>query len=149
MAAMDDDLRARADARFEQALKQTGARDPRTFYRDQLKELKAASPDGFRRALRYFEETLIPTVADEGSDPVAEWLEYGRMLASLAVPGRTVQIDAGGRARDYARPVPLEAMVLHLPENASRPALVLGIPPRLSPAQRASYDLLVKQSNGS
>jgi hypothetical protein len=149
MAAMDDDLRARADARFDQALKQTGARDPRGFYRDQLKELKAGSPDGFRRALRYFEETLIPTVASEGSDPVAEWLEYGRMLASLAVPGRTVQIDGGGRALDYARPVPLESMVLHLPENASRPALVLGIPPKLTPAQRASYDLLVKQSNGS
>ena len=146
---MDDDLRARADARFEQALKQTGARDPRTFYRDQLKELKAASPDGFRRALRYFEETLIPKVADEASDPVAEWLEYGCLLASLAVPGRTVQIDATGRSQPYARPVPLESMVLHLPENASRPALVLGIPPKLSPAQRASYDLLVKQSNGS
>ena len=146
---MDRDLRARADARFEQALQQTGARDPRNFYRDQLKELKAASPDGFRRALRYFEETLIPTVADPASDPVAEWLEYGRMLAALAVPGRTVQIDAGGRAHDYARPVPLESMVLHLPENASRPALVLGIPPKLTPAQRASYDLLVRQSNGS
>lgn len=146
---MDDDLRARADARFEQALKQTSARDPRNFYRDQLKTLRADNADGYRRALRYFEETLIPAVADEGSDPIAEWLEYGRMLASLSVPGRTVQIDAGGRAREYARPVPLEAMVLHLPENASRPALVLGIPPRLSPAQRASYDLLVKQSNGS
>jgi hypothetical protein len=149
MAAMDDDLRARADARFEQALKQTGARDPRNFFRDQLRELKGSNPDAFRRALRYFEETLIPTVADEASDPVAEWLEYGRLLAGLAVPGRTVQIDAGGRARDYARPVPLEAMVLHLPDNASRPALVLGIPPKLSPAQRASYDLLVKQSTGS
>lgn len=149
MAAMDDDLRRRADARFEQALKQTGARDPRNFFRDQLRELKGANAEGFRRALRYFEETLIPTVAAEGSDPVAEWLEYGRLLASLSVPGRTVQIDTTGRALDYARPVPLDSMVLHLPENASRPALVLGIPPRLSPAQRASYDLLVKQWNGS
>ena len=146
---MDDDLRARADQRFEHARQQTGARDPRSFLRDQLRELKGASPDAYRRAVRYFEETLIPTVADEASDPVAEWLEYGRLLASLAVPGRTVQIDAGGRARDYARPVPLEAMVLHLPENASRPALVLGIPPKLTPSQRAAYDLLVKQSNGS
>lgn len=146
---MDEDLRARADQRFERARQQTGARDPRNFLRDQLRELKGSNPDAFRRALRYFEETLIPTVADEASDPVAEWLEYGRLLASLAVPGRTVQIDTGGRARDYARPVPLEAMVLHLPENAARPALVLGIPPKLSPAQRAAYDLLVKQSNGS
>ena len=149
MAAMDEDLRARADQRFERALQQTGARDPRSFFRDQLRELKASNPDAFRRALRSFEETLMPAVADEASDPIAEWLEYGRLLADLAVPGRTVQIDAGGRARDYARPVPLEAMVLHLPENASRPALVLGIPPKLTPAQRASYDLLVKQSNGS
>ena len=148
MAAMTDDLRARADERFERALQQTGARDPRSFFRDQLRELKAASPDAFRRALRYFEETLIPTVADEGSDPVAEWLEYGRVLASLAPPGRTVQFDASGRARDDARPVPPEAMVLHLPENAGRPALVLGIPPRLSPHQRAAYDLLVKQAQG-
>lgn len=145
---MTDDLRARADERFERALQATGARDPRGFFRDQLRELKAANPDAFRRALRYFEETLIPTVADEGSDPVAEWLEYGRVLASLATPGRTVQIDAGGRARDYARPVPPDAMVLHLPENAGRPALVLGIPPKLTPSQRAAYDLLVKQAQG-
>jgi hypothetical protein len=145
---MADDFRARADERFERALQQTGARDPRGFFRDQLRDLKANDADAFRRALRYFEETLIPTVADEASDPVAEWLEYGRVLASLAIPGRTVQIDPGGRARDYARPVPLDAMVLHLPDNAARPALVLGIPPKLSPAQRASYDLLVKQSQG-
>jgi hypothetical protein len=145
---MADDLRARADARFEQALEQTGARDPRGFFRDMLRDLKAGNADAFRRALRYFEETLIPTVADPASDPVAEWLEYGRVLASLAVPGRTVQIDASGRARDYARPVPLESLVLHLPENASGKALVLGLPPKLSPHQRASYDLLVKQLQG-
>jgi hypothetical protein len=145
---MSDDLRARADARFERALQETGARDPRGFFRDQLRDLKAANPDAFRRALRYFEETLIPAVADEASDPVAEWLEYGRLLASLSVPGRAVQIDAGGRARDYARPVPSDALVLHLPDNAAKPALVLGIPPKLTPHQRASYDLLVKQSQG-
>jgi hypothetical protein len=145
---MADDLRARADERFEQALKETGARDPRNFFRDMLRDLKAADADAYREALRYFTDRLIPAVADDGSDPVAEWLEYGRVLASLTIRGRTVQIDPGGRARDYARPVPLESMVLHLPDNAARPALVLGIPPRLSPAQRASYDLLVKQSQG-
>lgn len=145
---MADDLRARADARFEQALQQTGARDPRNFFRDMLRDLKAADAEAFRRALRYFEETLMPTVAGEGSDPIAEWLEYGRLLASLTVAGQTVQIDATGRARPYARPVPQDALVLHLPENASRAALVLGLPPKLSPHQRASYDLLVKQLQG-
>ena len=145
---MSDDLRARADARFEQALQQTGARDPRGFFRDQLRELKSANPDAFRRALRYFEETLIPAVAEEGSDPVAEWLEYGRVLASLSIPGRALQIDAGGRARDYTRPVPTDALVLHLPDNAAKRALVVSLPPKLSPHQRATYDLLVKQSQG-
>lgn len=145
---MADDLRARADERFERALQQTGARDPRNFFRDMLRDLKGADADAYREALRYFTETLIPAVAREDSDPVAEWLEYGRVLAGLMVRGRTVQIDPTGRALDYARPVPLESMVLHLPDNAANPALVLGIPPKLSPAQRASYDLLVKQSQG-
>lgn len=145
---MADDLRARADERFEHALKETGARDPRNFFRDMLRDLKAADADAFRRALRYFEETLIPTVADDASDPIAEWLEYGRVLASLTVAGQTMQIDPTGRARPYARPVPSDALVLHLPENASRKALVLGLPPKLSAHQRASYDLLVKQLQG-
>lgn len=149
MAPMADDLRARADERFDQALRETGARDPRDFFRTQLRELKASDPEAFRRALRYYEETLIPAAADDASDPVAEWLEYGRMLASLSTPGRTVQVDATGRARDYARPVPADALVLHLPDSAGRPALVLGLPPKLSPHQRATYDLLVKQSQGA
>jgi hypothetical protein len=145
---MADDLRARADARFEHALAQSGARDPRNFFRDMLRDLKAADAEAFRRALRYFEETLIPTVAGDASDPIAEWLEYGRVLASLTVAGETMQIDPTGRACPYARPVPPDALVLHLPENASRKALVLGLPPKLSPHQRASYDLLVKQLQG-
>ena len=142
----DADVRARADQRFEQALKETGARDPRDFYRKQLVELKSASADAFRRALAYFEDRLIPAVAAEGSDPVDEWLEYGRVLATLFAPGRTVMIDAGGGARDYERPVPPGSLVLHLPERATQPAIVVGLPGELSPAQRASYDLLVRQS---
>jgi hypothetical protein len=142
----DADVRARADQRFEQALKETGARDPRDFYRKQLVELKSASADAFRRALAYFEDRLIPAVAAEGSDPVDEWLEYGRVLATLAAPGRTVVIDAEGGARDYERPVPPGSLVLHLPERTAQPAIVVGIPNELSPAQRASFDLLVRQS---
>ena len=141
----DADLRARADARFEAALKESGARDPRDFYRKQLVELKA-NPNAFRRALAYFEERLIPAVADEGSDPMEEWTEYGRVLATLATPGRTVVIDAVGRAADYARPVPRDALVLHLPESTARPALPVGLPAKMTPAQRASYDLLVRQA---
>lgn len=143
------DLRARADARFESALQQAGARDPREFYRGQLVALREENPEAFRRARAYFEDQLIPAVAAEDSDPCAEWLEYGRVLASLAAAGRTVQIDPTGRAAEYARPVPPDHLVLHLPDTPSRPAIIVGIPPKLSHAQKATHDLLVKQSLGS
>ncbi|HEX2191279.1 MAG TPA: hypothetical protein VHG51_20380 [Longimicrobiaceae bacterium] len=146
MAAQE--LRERADRRFEEALKTTGARDPREFYRGRLRELRERSPEAFRRALAYFEERLIPAVAAEGSDPMAEWLEYGRFLAGLAAQGKTVQVDPLGRALPYAPPVPGDHLVLHLPDAASERALVVGIPPELSPAQRATYDLLVSGSQG-
>jgi hypothetical protein len=141
----DPDLRAHADERFARALEAAGARDPRDFYRKQLVALKAANREAYQRALGYFEERLIPAVAREDSDPLAEWLEYGRVLANLATPGRTVQIDASGRATEYARPVPPDTLVLHLPERTGDPAIVVGIPGTLSPAQRANYDLLVRQ----
>lgn len=143
----DPDLRARADQRFEQALQQAGARDPRDFYRTLLRDLKAASPDAYRRALGYYEQRLIPAVAADDGDPLAEWLEYGRVLASLAQPGgRTVAIDPAGAAGDYARPVAADALVLHLPERAAEPALAIGLPAKMSAAQRASFALLVKQA---
>lgn len=144
----DPSLRALADRRFEQALAQSGARDPREFYRTRLRELKQENADAYRRAVEHFEQRLIPAVAREGSDPLAEWLEYGRLLATLSARGRTVQVDASGLARDYAPPVSPDALVLHLPEQASRAAIPVGIPARLSPAQRATYDLLVRQSQG-
>jgi hypothetical protein len=143
------DVRARADARFEKALQEAGARDPRDFYRERLKALKTDDPDAFRQALAYYEDRLIPAVAADDSDPRAEWLEYGRVLAALAAKGRTVQIDPSGLASEYARPVPADHLVLHLPDTPSQPALIVGIPSRLSPAQKATHDLLVKQSLGS
>ena len=142
------ETRDRADRRFEEALKQTGARDPRDFYRKRLRELREQDAEAFRRALAYFEERLIPSVAAEGSDPVAEWLEYGRYLAGLAARGTTMQVDPMGVALPYAPPVPRDHLVLHLPDAASAKALVVGLPPELSPAQRATYDLLVSGSQG-
>lgn len=142
------DPRQRADARFEAALEQTGARDPREFYRQRMRELRERDPAAYRRAVEYFEQTLIPAVAAEGSDPLAEWLEYGCMIARLHTPGTTVQIDATGLAHDYAPPSPPDHLVLHLPTSARDAPLVVGLPGRLSPAQRASYDLLVGGSRG-
>lgn len=142
------ELRDRADRRFEEALKTSGARDPRDFYRKRLKELREQDADAFRRALSYFEERLIPAVAAEGSDPVAEWLEYGRFLAGLVARGTTLQVDPTGLAAPYVPPVPRDHLVIHLPDSSTAKALVVGIPPQMSPAQRATYDLLVSGSQG-
>jgi hypothetical protein len=55
-----------------------------------------------------------------------------------------VEIDPTGLAHPYSPPVPADRLVLHLPTSAREPALLVGLPPTLSPAQRASFDLLVK-----
>lgn len=144
----DDDLRQRADQRFAAALSESGARDPRDFYRDRLRDLRARDEAAFARALDYYENRLLPAVAAEGSDPVAEWLEYGRVLAGLVSEGDTVQVDPTGLSAPYAPPVPHDHLVLHLPHAAREPALLVGLPSQLSPAQRATYDLLVRGSLG-
>jgi hypothetical protein len=141
-------LREQADQRFQQALEKTGARDPREFYRKRLRNLKAQNPEAFRRAVEYHDTRLVPSVAAEGSDPLREWLEYGRFLATLVAPGRTVQIDDSGRAREYAPPGPADHLVLHLPTDTRQPAMAVGIPSKLSPAQRATYALLVEGKQG-
>ena len=145
----DDSLRTIADQNFARALAESGARDPREFYRQRLKELRERDEQAFRRALDYYDTRLVPAVASGSADALAEWLEYGRVLAQLTTDGQTVQIDRSGRAHPYTPPVPKDHMVLHLPTSSREPALPVGIPSRLSPAQRATFELLVKQALGS
>ena len=133
----------RAEARLEAALEQSGARDPRDFYRVQLRELRGEDRKGYDTAVEYYRETLLPRVADPEVDPLAAWTDYGCHLAALRTSGRTVAVDATGRAAAYASPAPRDVLVLHLPDDRKRPALLVGLPPDLSPAQRATYDWLV------
>jgi hypothetical protein len=135
--------RENAETRLLQALQERGARDPRGFYRERLRALRDADPPAYQRAVEHFETRLVPAVGSGDTDPLGEWLEYGRFLAELTAPGRTVQIDPSGEARDYAPPVPDDHLVLHLPDSTRAPALVVGLPPELSPPQRAAYELLV------
>jgi hypothetical protein len=139
---MSDDLAARADARLEEALQAEGARDPREFYRERLKELKQASPEGYARAVAYYRDTLLPRVASGEGDALADWVEYGRHLAEALAKGRTVSIDATGRAHPYAAPAPRDRLILHIPDGKGR-AILVGLPAELSSAQRAAYDVLV------
>lgn len=140
---MSEDLNARADARLEEALAAAGARDPREFYRDRLRELKQADPEGYSGAVAYYRDTLIPRVASGEVDPLSAWTEYGRRLAEAVAPGRTVAVDGTGRAHPYEEPSPRDRLVLHLPGGKGGKALVVGLPPELTPAQRATYDVLV------
>jgi len=136
-------MRERADARTEAALAAAAIRDPREFYRERLRTLRERDPAAFARAVAYFEETLIPRAADPGEDAVAAWLDYGRYLAELVAPGRTVEIDRAGRATPAGARVSADRLVLHLPHDAREAALLVSLPRDLSAPQRASYDLLV------
>ncbi|HUE76817.1 MAG TPA: hypothetical protein VMM83_02670 [Longimicrobiales bacterium] len=139
---MTDDPRDRADARLEQALKSAAIRDPRPHLRPILKHLKERDPAAYDRALSHLEATLIPAVAAD-ADPLAAWLEYGRLLTRLAGAGQTMAIDGTGRAAPVEKGVPDGALVLYLPDAAGTPAVVLSCPRETTPAQEASIALLV------
>jgi hypothetical protein len=139
---MSDESKARADARLEAALGGTGRRDPRPSYRLALRYLKDRDPDGFHRARRYFEEELVPEVAG-GADPLQAWTEYGRRLAEGLGPGRTMDLDATGRARRLEDPGDAAGLVLYVPDDEQAPVLVLQCPSEPSKAQNAALELLV------
>ena len=135
-----------ADARLTEALEQTGARDPREFYREQLKALRQDDEEAYGQAVAYYRETLIPSIADRSAEPLPAWTDYGRRLAELAEAGRTVSIDASGRSTDWEGWEP-DALVLHLPEEARTRAILVQLPPEPSAAQRATYTWLVAGRN--
>ena len=139
---MSDDLRSRADARLERALETAPIRDPRPWLRPILKHLREHDPAAFARAIEHFESRLLPAVAGEG-DPLAEWLEYGHVLATLAGAGRQVAVDGTGRAVPAESAVPADALLLHVPDDGDTPVTVLRCPRNATPAQEASIELLV------
>jgi hypothetical protein len=139
---MSSDDRARAEARLEQKVRESGARDPRKFYEERLAELAERDPRAHKDALEYAERTLYPTVASGDADPVAAWTEFGRRLADAAASGKTVNVDGSGRSSPYSNPAPSDVLVLHLPQAGGR-AMLVALPKELSEAQRATYDWLV------
>lgn len=140
---MADD-QEQANEKLQEALAASGARDPREFFRARLRELKDAGAGAYDEAVAYYRDTLVPAVASGGADPLVAWTEYGRRLAELAAPGRTVAVDPHGRAEPYEAPAPLDRLVLHLPEARRGRALLVALPPEPSRAQRAAFELLVE-----
>ena len=60
---MSEDQTAEADRRLHEVLESSGARDPREFYRDRLRELKSADAPAYSKAVAYYQDRLIPEVA--------------------------------------------------------------------------------------
>ncbi len=133
---------AAAEKALEHALTESGARDPRDFYRERLRELKRAIADEYQRAVTYYSQTLLPEVAEGRRDALVAWTDYGCRLAEALTPGRTVAIDASGRAQPYEPPA-TDRLILHMPSDGGSRALLVALPRTLSAAQRATYDVLV------
>jgi hypothetical protein len=131
-----------ADRLLDEELARTGARDPREFYRERLRELRSADPTGYEQAVGYYRDVLIPGIASGKIAPLVGWSEYGQRLAAARAPGRTVSIDSSGRARDFEAER-RDDLALHLPENGGTRAILVALPGELSSAQRATYDVLV------
>ena len=139
---MSDDVTKQADEILKAALEATGARDPREFYRDRLRDLKQTNPDGYTEAVAYYRDTLIPAVASGTQAPLDAWTEYGRRLVQALAPGRTMSIDDSGKAHPFDEPR-TDRLVLHFPDEKGGRAMLVGLPIELSTAQRATYDVLV------
>lgn len=143
---MTDESRATSDARLEAALEHSDQRDPRPFFRVVLRHLRERDDEGFRRALHYFDEELVPAVAGD-ADPLGAWAEYGGVLATVLGSGQTVELDGTGRAHRLESAALANAatgLVLHIPQATDAPVLVLRYPKEPSAAQHAAYELLVQ-----
>jgi len=140
---MYETLQEKATDLFEERIKQTNAKDPRDFYRKRLSDIKTSDPDAYREAVQYYQEKLIPCIAEKGIDPLNAWQEYGCLLAQLSVPGMPVEVDVTGQTHEYKPPSPQGSLILHIPKDSKVRALIVGLPPELSSAQQATYDLLV------
>jgi hypothetical protein len=139
---MDDSAKRRSDELTETAISTAMIADFREAYRERLRWLKETQPQAFARALAHYNDMLVPNIA-EGTDPIAEWIEYGKLLGTLSGPGQLVRIDETGKAKPADASV--DGLVLHLPDDTGVPALALAVPKNLSDAQRATLNLLVKQ----
>ena len=139
---MDETAKATAEARTEAAIAQAPVEDFRGAFRDRLRWLKDNRADAFASALSHYNDVLVPNIA-RGSDPIEEWITYGRRLGELSGPGKTVSIDETGRSGPFQG---LAGLVLHLPDDTAVPALALAVPRSLSDAQKATLSLLVRNS---
>ncbi|MEE9207551.1 MAG: hypothetical protein V3U67_04120 [Gemmatimonadota bacterium] len=137
-------LSEQASRLTEEALTAAEMADPRPLYRELLRALKATDGERFAEATERFQSAVLPAIAEDGADPVSEWVGYGRWLAARSRAGRFVSVDATGRATDSADSHTPGDVLLHVPDEAKRRVFLLASPARPSPAQQATLELLVR-----
>lgn len=125
-------------------MQETGARDPREFYRGILRDLRERDAAGYEELVERFQTEVVVPLAEGARDPLSAWLEFGRALAERSAPGKLVRVDGTGRATPAAPDLSWEDLLLHVPDDRRTRALPVGIPPDPTPAQRATLDLLVQ-----
>jgi hypothetical protein len=140
------ELRARAEARLQQAAAAGACADPRPPLRERLRELKDSHPAAFERARDHYEQVVLPALAGT-AEPLPAWVDYACFVGALASPGRLVAIDETGRAVPYQVYRP-GALVLFVPDDAAAPVLPALAPAAPTAAQQATIDLLVKRKLG-
>jgi hypothetical protein len=144
---MQDDTKEKADRLFREALKDSRMEDPRELYRGLLRELKRSDPARYEKLVTHFQAVLVPSIASGEVGPLQAWREYGRLLAEALAEGRTVGIDLSGLAHPYGPDLPMEWLLLHLPEARATRAMVVAMPLEPSTAQKATCELLVRGSH--
>ena len=140
---MGSGIKEKAEARLAEALRDTGAVDPRSVCREMLRELKQRGQDLYDDAISEYENSVVAGIGGEKTDPLETWLLYALKLAERIHPGRDVVIDGTGRATPLEPPPSWRDLVLHLPRDSRSPCLIVGRPPELTRAQRATVAVLV------
>jgi hypothetical protein len=142
---MSEELRERAEQRLAAAIAAAGVADPRPALRERLRALRERAPAAFDRARSFYEEQVLPALADAAGHTAAliTWVEYADFVAGLEGEARLYVVDANGRADAFAGSLDAGMLVLHVPDDAAVPALAVIAPLEPSPAQRATLDLLV------
>lgn len=140
---MGSGLEEKAEARLAEALRDTGAVDPRAVCRELLRELKRHGQQPYDDAISAYQNSVVARIGGEEADPLQTWLVYACELAERIRPGRNVVIDGTGRATPLEPPPSSRDLILHLPGDPKSQCLVVGQPPELTRAQRATVAVLV------
>lgn len=136
-------MQAEADRLLDDALKRTGAADPREPFRALLRDLKERSASDYEEAVADYRDRVVRGIAEEGADPLERWLEFGCSTVQRLHPGRTIVVDATGRAIPLAPPPSWRDLLLHLPDDRKTRAFLVSSPPEPTLAQGATVELLV------